>query len=113
MEFRLPPELAEQAGGILEIAQAAADFASVNALNEIAQWLHHDKAQPELAQELLKTFGAPSEDDDASAEALRGEGVAGSQETSVSWSILRGDASQFDTHGNVSDGPRPIEDFEP
>jgi hypothetical protein len=52
---------------MIEMAQEAADQAAVNALNTLAQWVH-EKGHPDLATEMLATFGAPSEGDDSQAE---------------------------------------------
>ncbi len=52
---------------MLEIAQEAADQAALNALNTLAQWVE-EKGHPDLATEMLATFGAPSEGDAAQTE---------------------------------------------
>lgn len=48
---------------ILDRMQEAADLGAVNALNMLAEWLATEKGLPDLAQEMLDTFGAPSEGD--------------------------------------------------
>lgn len=60
MELRAPPGFTGNVETMIEMAQLAADAAALNALNQIAEWLH-EKDHHELAEELLKTFGAPSE----------------------------------------------------
>jgi hypothetical protein len=47
---------------ITAIAQAAADAAAVNALNTIAEFVR-ERGFAELADDILATFGAPSEGD--------------------------------------------------
>lgn len=54
---------------VLDRMQEAADLGAVNALNMLAEWLATEKGMPELAQEMLDTFGAPSEGDEPAEPA--------------------------------------------
>lgn len=49
-------------GAMLAFAQEAADQAAVNALNILSEWVR-EKGHPALADDMLATFGAPSEGD--------------------------------------------------
>lgn len=71
MKILIPNHLAPFIAEITEIAQTAADKAATDALNEIAEWLHNDRNNPDLACLLLRTFGAPSEQ----AQAEEGQQV--------------------------------------
>jgi hypothetical protein len=54
---------------VLDRMQEAADAGAVNALNMLAEWLATEKGMPKLAQEMLDTFGAPSEGDEPAQPA--------------------------------------------